>query len=170
MCLNIVSVFGRPSWISRLLNFKYGTLPVRNKHQNKFMKIMAQLGQERFRTITSAYYRGADAIIVVYDVCNELSFEHVQDWITEVQRFTSDDTCRLLVGNKSDRADRTVSTDRAQVPLVVQKNHFNFDVLTVFAQRYAQSQGMQFLETSAKEASNVDMAFLMVTAELVKSR
>ena len=40
--------------------------------------------QERFRTITSAYYRGADGIIMVYDVTNTDSFSHVADWLTEV--------------------------------------------------------------------------------------
>lgn len=43
-------------------------------------------GQERFRTITSAYYRGADGIVVVYDVTEPESFAHVDDWLAEVNR------------------------------------------------------------------------------------
>ena len=60
-------------------------------------------------TITSAYYRGADGIIMVYDVTSQDSFNHVADWLTEVNRYASEGTCKLLVGNKSDREDRTVS-------------------------------------------------------------
>ena len=51
----------------------------------------------------SAYYRGADCIIMVYDVTNMESFTHVNDWLAEVNKFAPEDTCKLLVGNKSDK-------------------------------------------------------------------
>lgn len=37
-------------------------------------------GQERYRTITTAYYRGAMGFILMYDITNEESFNAVQDW------------------------------------------------------------------------------------------
>jgi Ras-related protein Rab-8A len=37
-------------------------------------------GQERYRTITTAYYRGAMGFILMYDITNEESFNSVQDW------------------------------------------------------------------------------------------
>ena len=37
-------------------------------------------GQERYRTITTAYYRGAMGFILMYDVTNEESFNSVHDW------------------------------------------------------------------------------------------
>jgi small GTP-binding protein len=79
-------------------------------------------GQERFRTITSAYYRGADGIILVYDVTNEKSFNHVTDWIVEVSRYASEKTCKLIVGNKTDRADRIVPFEKAAVYHIAQIN------------------------------------------------
>jgi small GTP-binding protein len=72
-------------------------------------------GQERFRTITSAYYRGADGIIMVYDVTTLDSFTHVNDWLNEVNRYASEGTCKLLVGNKSDRTDKVVQYETAKV-------------------------------------------------------
>ena len=79
------------------------------------MYVSTCAGQERFRTITSAYYRGADGILMVYDLCSQESFNHVNDWLLEVNRYASEHTCKLLVGNKSDRPDRVVSTETAKV-------------------------------------------------------
>jgi Ras-related protein Rab-1A len=94
------------------------------------LQIWDTAGQERFRTITSAYYRGADGIIMVYDVTSQDSFNHVADWLTEVNRYASEGTCKLLVGNKSDREDRAVSSEEASA--------------------YAEKLKIPFLETSAK--------------------
>ena len=87
---------------------------------------------------------------MVYDVSNQESFDHVNDWLSEVNRYASEGTCKLLVGNKSDKTDKAVSTDKAKA--------------------FATSLGVPFLETSAKNASNVEEAFLTMTAELIKMR
>lgn len=71
-------------------------------------------GQERFKSVTSAYYRGADAIIMVYDVSNRNSFDHLQDWLREVNRYTSDVKCKVIVGNKND-IRKEVESDEARV-------------------------------------------------------
>ena len=55
------------------------------------LQVWDTAGQDRFRTITSAYYRGADGIIVVYDITNIESFEHVDFWLREVRM------CKALV-------------------------------------------------------------------------
>ena len=114
------------------------------------LQIWDTAGQERFRTITSAYYRGADGIIMVYDVTNQESFNHVADWLTEVNRYATDGTCKLLVGNKSDREDRAVTSEAAR--------------------EYAEQLNIPFLETSAKNADNVEKAFLTMAQELIKIR
>eukprot|EP00970_Alexandrium_tamarense_P011657 scaffold2556_cov207-Alexandrium_tamarense.AAC.18 len=115
------------------------------------LQIWDTAGQERFRTITSAYYRGADGIIMVYDTTSSDSFDHVNDWLKEVNRYASEGTCKLLVGNKSDRtADRAVTTEQAK--------------------EFADDLGVAFLETSAKTAKNVEEAFLTMAGELIKQR
>ena len=107
--------------------------------------------KERFRTITSAYYRGADGIIMVYDVTSMDSFDHVNDWLKEVNRYASEGTCKLLVGNKSDRtADKVVTSEQAK--------------------EFADDLGIAFLETSAKSAKNVEEAFLTMAGKLIKQR
>jgi len=137
------------SYISTIgVDFKIRTIELDQKTIK--LQIWDTAGQERFRTITSAYYRGADGIIMVYDVTNNDSFEHVSDWLTEVNRYANEGTCKLLVGNKSDMEDKSVTTETAK--------------------EYADGLGIPFLETSAKNATNVEEAFLTMAAELIRLR
>jgi len=138
------------SYISTIgVDFRFRTVKIDKKTVK--LQIWDTAGQERFRTITSAYYRGADGIIMVYDVTSSDSFDHVNDWLKEVNRYASEGTCKLLVGNKSDRtADRVVTTESAK--------------------EFADELGIAFLETSAKSAKNVEEAFLTLAGELIKQR
>ena len=52
---------------------------------------------------------------MVYDVTTQDSFTHVNDWLNEVNRYASEGTCKLLVGNKSDRTDKVVQYETAKV-------------------------------------------------------
>jgi len=79
------------------------------------LQIWDTAGQEKFRTITSAYYRGADGIVLVYDVCSQESFNHIPHWLEEVGRYTAEGTCLFLVGNKADKAERVVPYSVGQV-------------------------------------------------------
>lgn len=94
-------------------------------------------GQERFRTIAAAYYRGAHGIVVVYDVTDpgarlplllrgvvlsdcdsplKDSFTNVKSWLTEIERYASETVKRLLIGNKSDLVEKkAVEYNTAQV-------------------------------------------------------
>ena len=125
------------------------------------LQIWDTAGQERFRTITSAYYRGADGIIMVYDVSKLESFEHIQDWLSEVNKYSPDNSCKLLIGNKNDRTDKVVSTEKAQ-------EYANT------MQEDPKNEGsflpVPFLETSAKTAKNVDEAFTKMAEALIRLR
>lgn len=88
---------------------------------------------------------------MVFDVTSEESFEHVEEWLSEVNRHASENTIKLLVGNKADLLDeRAVSTEKAQ--------------------KFADSLHISFLETSAKNATNVETAFLTMAQELISAR
>jgi Ras-related protein Rab-1A len=108
-------------------------------------------GQERFRTITSAYYRGADGIILVYDTTDRESFSHVDSWLTEVNKYANESTVKVLVGNKSDKTnDRLVTTDEGM--------------------KKAESLGLSFIETSAKDSTHIEEAFSLISRQLVRIR
>jgi Ras-related protein Rab-1A len=107
-------------------------------------------GQERFRTITSSYYRGAHGIIVVYDVTDADTFSNVKQWLQEIDRYACEGVNKLLVGNKSDLANKKV-------------------VEYAVAKEFAEQIGVSMLETSAKNATNVEQAFLTM-AKQIKDR
>ncbi|CAJ0559899.1 unnamed protein product, partial [Mesorhabditis spiculigera] len=107
-------------------------------------------GQERFRTITSSYYRGAHGIIVVYDVTALETFKNLEQWMQEIKRYATDNVNKLLVGNKCDLGEKRV------VPAETGKE-------------FADKLSMPFLETSAKQSTNVEEAFITM-ASSIKAR
>lgn len=98
-------------------------------------------GHERYRCITRSFYRNVVGVLLVFDVTNRKSFEHIPDWHQEVMATRGPDKAIfLLVGHKSDlQSTRCVSAQEAE--------------------ELATSLGMAFLETSAKNNCNVDLAF-----------
>ncbi|KAH7302370.1 hypothetical protein KP509_23G069500 [Ceratopteris richardii] len=109
------------------------------------LQIWDTAGQERFRTITSSYYRGAHGIIIVYDVIDQESFNNEKHWLNEIDRYASENVKKLLVGNKCDLIAKKV-------------------VDTQTAKAFADEIGIPFLETSAKNATNVEESFMTMAA------
>lgn len=72
--------------------------------QNRFVKLQIwdTAGQERFRGLAKNYYRGADAVILVYDVTVARSFVDLPGWLEELKNFSLDerDILQLVVANK----------------------------------------------------------------------
>jgi Ras-related protein Rab-1A len=87
---------------------------------------------------------------MVYDVTQRESFSKVREWLLEVDKYASAETAKLLIGNKSDRTDRVVSTEEGQA--------------------LARELNLPFLETSARTADNVEAAFKEITEVLIKSK
>eukprot|EP01115_Flamella_aegyptia_P000962 TRINITY_DN114_c0_g1_i4.p1 TRINITY_DN114_c0_g1~~TRINITY_DN114_c0_g1_i4.p1 ORF type:complete len:203 (+),score=86.15 TRINITY_DN114_c0_g1_i4:82-690(+) len=134
------------SYISTIgVDFKIRTIELQGKTIK--LQIWDTAGQERFRTITSSYYRGAHGIIVVYDITDQVSFNNVKQWLQEIDRYACENVNKLLVGNKCDLTNKRV-------------------VETSAAKEFADGLGIPFLETSAKNATNVEQAFLTMAAEI----
>lgn len=106
-------------------------------------------GQERFKTITATFYRGAHGVILVFDLTDMESFQNLSGWFKEIDKYGGNRVAKLLVGNKSDMKDKRV-------------------VSYEMAQEFANQMGVPYLETSAKTATNVEQAFMTMTAEMKK--
>ncbi|KEG06521.1 rab7 GTP binding protein [Trypanosoma grayi] len=130
------------------------------------LQIWDTAGQERFQSLGSAFYRGADACILVFDVTQQESFAHISSWLEEfnIQAGKRDS---VLIGNKTDLADRRqVASKTAQAWCVAQSGT---EVGGAAASSSAEGSDMRYFETSAKENVSVDEAFVAVaTAALAK--
>jgi Ras-related protein Rab-1A len=127
------------------VDFKIRTFELSSKTVK--LQIWDTAGQERFKTITSSYYKGAHGIILTYDITDKQSFKDIENWLTEVEKFANENVIKLLVGNKNDlESQRQVTFDEGK--------------------EYADSLGIQFLETSAKNNSNVEKAFFTLANEI----
>jgi small GTP-binding protein len=80
--------------------------------ENIYLQLWDTAGQEKYRSMTTSYYRGVNIIIIVFDVTNKISFEHVKDWIDNINNFAKMNVIKILVGNKIDLNDlRVISFD-----------------------------------------------------------
>lgn len=106
------------------------------------------VGQERFRTITSSYYRGAHGIIVVYDISEEETFDHIPAWLDDISHYANPNAPILLIGNKLDlETKRQISHEQAK--------------------EFADRKNMITLETSAKDGVGVNEAFQTLVEKIM---
>lgn len=112
------------------------------------LQIWDTAGQERFRSITQSYYRSANALILVYDISNQPSFDCLPNWLQEIHTYAGNKALTYLVGNKSDKVESR-------------------EVPTYIGEEFASRNNMRFLETSAKEADNVEKLFHHIATELI---
>jgi len=136
-----------PSFITTIgIDFKIKTVVINNKRIK--LQIWDTAGQEKFRTITTAYYRGAMGILLVYDVTDEQSFLNVRNWIRSIEENAPDNVEKILIGNKCDMVnDRVISTETGR--------------------ELAEEYGIKFLEASAKTDTNVSEIFTCITADVL---
>lgn len=130
--------------------------------QGVMLQIWDTAGQERFQSLGSAFYRGADACILVYDVTQQESFAHVGSWLEEfsIQAGKRDS---VLIGNKTDMEDKRQVPGKTAHAWCVHQNT-NQDGVAPSGQ-----WEMKYFETSAKDNVGVEDAFLAVaTAALAR--
>ncbi|VDK28720.1 unnamed protein product, partial [Anisakis simplex] len=112
------------------------------------LQIWDTAGQERFRSITQSYYRSAHAIVLVYDVACQPSFDCLPEWLGEIEQYANRRVLKILVGNKVDKEDER------EIPERIGKNFGDANAFDYF------------LETSALDATNVDRLFHEVAMRL----
>ena len=104
-------------------------------------------GQERFRAITASYYRGAQGILLVYDVTNQKSFHDIKQWLQEAETHGSSKVAKVLVGNKCDLTK-------------------NKEVDTETGHKLSAQLRIPFIETSTKDSLRIQDMFLTLCEEV----
>ena len=130
------------------VDFKIKTIEIDQKKVK--MQIWDTAGQERFKNIISSYYRGANGILLIYDITDKESFKSLSNWLIEIEKNGNKNVLKVLIGNKSDLEDKRV---------------ISFNQGKEFADMY----GLKFIETSAKKNLNVNEAFESLGREIMES-
>lgn len=113
------------------------------------LQIWDTSGQERFRAITTAYYRGAHGIILVYDTTSKKSFENLALWFHEIEIY-AEDVPVIIVGNKIDLINlRQISYE---------------DGL-----KYATQKKSIFMETSALTNDNIEKSLELLVEKIMEN-
>ena len=103
-------------------------------------------GQEKYKSITGAYFKGSKGALIVYDITQKNTFESLEKWVNDLKTAGDPKISIILIGNKSDlEENRQVSKEQGEEKAI--------------------SFGCAFLETSAMNGSNIDKAFNLMIKE-----
>lgn len=112
------------------------------------LQIWDTAGQERFRGITKSYYKGANAVILVYDATNPKTFEDVLSyWMKETKQYSPEDRIYCFI-NKCDKGEVTP----------IPEDHIQF----------LRDNGIKWFKVSAKQRYNVSESIIEIAKEVMQ--
>ena len=129
------------------VDFRFKTMVVKNKVVK--IQIWDTAGEERYRSITTAYYRGAAAIIICCDCTNKESFNNIKNWVEEIGKYTDKDAVdKMVFMNKCDLTEeRCIKKDEID--------------------KFEKENGIKVLEVSAKTGEGIDKGFEYIIEKLI---
>jgi small GTP-binding protein len=121
--------------------------------KNINVKLWDTAGQERYKALTPSYLRGADGVVLVFDVTNSETFDNLKFWLDSLKNNLGENNSLLPVvinGNKIDIDDRDISKDDAN--------------------KFAQENNYKYFETSAKSGVGVDELFREIVNQILENK
>ena len=153
------STTGKTNILSKYLNDKFdrntkatigmelGNKSFKINNDNVNCQIWDTAGQERYRSMTKAYYQGALGALIVYDITRRNTFENVENWLSDLKKCADNKVSIILLGNKNDlEEEREVKTEEGEL--------------------FAKDNNIAFLETSALNGKNIEIAFKTLVDEV----
>ena len=137
----------QPETMSTLgLDFKIKSVVLDDQTVLK-MLIWDTSGQEKYMAVAKNYYQNATGCLLLFDLTNRESFAKIKNWINRLQEDAPKECKVMIIGNKSDMIDqRQVSFEEGKA--------------------LAKDLGYDYLETSAKDGSCVQQAFMQIGANM----
>jgi small GTP-binding protein len=112
------------------------------------LNIWDTAGQEKFRSVSKAYFRNAIGAVLVYSLTDRASFDELDGWLNDIHTLCSANASILVVGNKTDLRDERV-------------------VAEIEAQSFVKRHGIDtYIETSALEATNITEVFVRLATSI----
>jgi small GTP-binding protein len=131
------------------IGVEFKSFAIQAEGENVKLQIWDTAGQERFRSVSKAYFRNAVGAVLVFDLTQKPSFDELNTWVNDLNALCAPNAFIILVGNKKDLTDqRAVSEGEGQET----------------AKRY----NIEYIETSAKDGSNIAEAFTRLAAGIVR--
>ena len=119
-----------------------------NDNKTVKLQIWDTIGQDRFRSITKNYYKGAQGIVLIYDITEKDTFKSVKEWVKSIKNEADEKVVVILVGNKIDCIEeRKVSKEEGE--------------------NLAKELSLPFYECSAKTDTNINEVFTDLVDKLV---
>ena len=119
------------------------------------LEIWDTAGDERYASVITSFFKKSQVVLFVYDITNRKTFEHLDYWFNIVRQNAPKDACFIIVGNKSDVAD---------------KKQITFDELADYARKV---NAYSYMETSAKLGEGISDLFTIVgstpTVQVIKT-
>ena len=128
------------------LDFRLKTINLDNNRKVK-IQIWDTAGEDRFRAITRNYYKGAKGILLIFDVTEKQTFEHIKDWIEKIHEESQSGITICLVANKIDNNEnRAISKEEGE--------------------KLAKEFKISYFETSAKKGIGVEEVFTSLVKKI----
>ena len=121
------------------IDYKLKNVTLENGETIK-VQIWDTAGQDRYKSITKSYIKGAHGIILIYDVTKRRTFEGIQNWVKQIKEQVSSRVCVALVANKIDEKEKREVTEQEGI-------------------RLGKDIGYPFYEASAKDGININECF-----------
>ena len=129
---------------------EFGTKNIIIDNKKIKIQIWDTAGEERYRSITSAYYKGAKGAFIVYDITRKSTFDNIDKWISDLKLNGDKNICIIILGNKSDLDDKREVSKEGGI-------------------KKSEMYKTAFMETSALNGDNIEKAFDELIEQIIKN-
>ncbi|KAJ3432099.1 rab2a [Anaeramoeba flamelloides] len=135
--------------ISHTIGIEFSTKILNIGTEQVKIQIWDTAGQEKFRAVTRSYYRGASCVLLVYDTSRRSTLNESRVWLQDAKKYCGSETIFILIGNKIDFTEREVTYEEGK--------------------KFAEENGLEYIETSAKTGQNVSDVFLNTASRIYRN-